>query len=507
MASHQSSTLFYCTICSKPYAKESSYKRHVAYCIRTQNRPRVRMRSCRACSLAKSKCNFETPCLRCTTKGVDCIYERQAQRRAPKEASSPETSDSRESSNDGQAILCGGCPIFPTVDLNPGTGIASLDDWPTSNTDTDSSIFPPGGAILPTEDLGPHQFLPFDSTLTPSMKLDLLINGYDDEVTLTHFFNRCPERASECYAALNWFSMSRDEYLLSQGITPPHPSQLNQNALAVRPMSDPLAQHNAALILQAIRSFPRMMTRRRSFPPFVHPHWNEVPLGKDKVENKSLLNCMNIAKSFSSMTYEGKKNLWDLIRSEEYRFVEQINDVGPKELLYSIQAMCIYILIRFLDHHQDNKNALQMLLSFQVLCTKFRTLVAEPFSTHELTNPSGTWNDWIFAESRRRMCILWFLMDRVVSVTTGIACDTTAGYRDLPLPSHRSLWEAQSQEAWQSEYIAVYNNSSPSPNRFGDLIDAHKHQDNPGSMQLLDSWNTGIDGIGYMLNLAIAMVD
>ncbi|KAI1469905.1 uncharacterized protein F4812DRAFT_469937 [Daldinia caldariorum] len=68
-------TIRFCNLCNKPISTESAYKRHVAYCRRTQDRPKKRRRSCRECHSAKAKCSFETECARCKARGLDCVYE------------------------------------------------------------------------------------------------------------------------------------------------------------------------------------------------------------------------------------------------------------------------------------------------------------------------------------------------------------------------------------------------------------------------------------------------
>jgi hypothetical protein len=82
-----------CGFCRKPFLKgcsrvtftlrfpivdlflETSYKRHVLYCRRTQHRPRTRARACRACNLAKVKCNLQSRCSRCLSKNLQCVYD------------------------------------------------------------------------------------------------------------------------------------------------------------------------------------------------------------------------------------------------------------------------------------------------------------------------------------------------------------------------------------------------------------------------------------------------
>ncbi|KAI2602207.1 hypothetical protein GGR54DRAFT_634177 [Hypoxylon sp. NC1633] len=67
----------FCSVCSKPIATESAYKRHISYCRRRKNCPAKRPRSCRECYSAKSKCSFELECTRCKSKGLRCVYEKR----------------------------------------------------------------------------------------------------------------------------------------------------------------------------------------------------------------------------------------------------------------------------------------------------------------------------------------------------------------------------------------------------------------------------------------------
>lgn len=104
------------------------------------------------------------------------------------------------------------------------------------------------------------------------------------------------------------------------------------------------------------------------------------------------------------------------------------------------------------------------------------------------------------------MTIIWFLLDRIISVSTGIPCGSSQAFRDLPLPCTKTLWEARTYSGWESEYVAVYSNSAPRLHRFGDLIDANKGVEEPFDLQLIDTWNAGIDNLGGLVNLALAMV-
>lgn len=90
-------------------------------------------------------------------------------------------------------------------------------------------------------------------------------------------------------------------------------------------MSDPVAQNNATIILQALRSYPQIMIRRETFPPFIHPRWNDISASTKTISSKSLSTCMTIAKSFYSIPSEARSGMWDIIQSEEERFTDEVS--------------------------------------------------------------------------------------------------------------------------------------------------------------------------------------
>jgi hypothetical protein len=104
------------------------------------------------------------------------------------------------------------------------------------------------------------------------------------------------------------------------------------------------------------------------------------------------------------------------------------------------------------------------------------------------------------------MAIIWFLMGRVVGLTTGIQCSTAEDCRSLPLPSSRAVWEARSYTAWENEYINFYHKEPQDMKTYGDLMDAHERSDDARCVEMIDNWNASVDGVGYMMNLAMPII-
>lgn len=73
----------------------------------------------------------------------------------------------------------------------------------------------------------------------------------------------------------------------------------------------------ARLVYQMVISFPQMMLRRQTFPPFIHPHW------QDQYLPEALATCMSIAQLFASRTPETQSFLWRTIDAEERQFLDE----------------------------------------------------------------------------------------------------------------------------------------------------------------------------------------
>jgi hypothetical protein len=86
-----------------------------------------------------------------------------------------------------------------------------------------------------------------------------------------------------------------------------------------------------------------------------------------------------------------------------------------------------------------------------------------------------------------------------------MTCDATNSYRNLPLPGPKSLWEASTRSAWETEYEASRFQTSGLVT-LGDLIDLQQSDYTPSNARRLDTWNAGVDSSGSLLNLVGTMV-
>ena len=101
---------------------------------------------------------------------------------------------------------------------------------------------------------------------------------------------------------------------------------------------------------------------------------------------------------------------------------------------------------------------------------------------------------------------MWLLIAQTVQIKIGIPCDTFEGFRDIPLSSPKSLWEARTRSVWKSEYEVYKTMPRIGLDCLGDLIDACKQSDISSNKLKLDAWNAIADNLGILLNLGAAII-
>jgi len=227
----------------------------VSYCCRAQNRPTPRRRSCRACNAAKAKCSFGSPCSRCLTKGLECLYGHSI---AILSASSGETnmgdrSSLAESSRDQDALL--------------------------------------GQSLLSADILGGPYGNAGLRGVTRGSSLAIDQASYVWEASID-------SQTDGCRDSMEFGCLTR--------LRKPHL----------------VAEHDAGLIVDALCAIPGQMTRRETFPCFIHPHWNRnMP--------ESLTICMHLAQTFASRSQDIKPFLWRSILAEQRRVMQQVSRYRP----------------------------------------------------------------------------------------------------------------------------------------------------------------------------------
>lgn len=81
-------------------------------------------------------------------------------------------------------------------------------------------------------------------------------------------------------------------------------------------------------------------------------------------------------------------------------------------------------------------------------------------------------------------------------------CATTEQPWTLPLPAPKLQWEATSRDSWLHEIGLGISTITT----FGELVSSKNRRTESKYAEILDTWNSSSDNLGYLLNLAANMV-
>lgn len=281
----------------------STLKRHGYYCrSRRAAVPTTRPRSCISCALRKARCDTKRPgCSTCIAKAIQCQYPAKTPRSTGQKiqhgdnepierrttvhllvADSPSAENSQDASNDGDII-----PDNAPVILD-----AALADIGGDYLDWDNPQINFADFLDPRLNFGTIQYSP--SGLSPS----------DNWISSTSQTVHIPQSTFASYMSI-----------------PKQPSTTIRSLIR-RPKVSTAEQRTANLILHTLKSYPLMMLRHGSLPPFIHPR-----LISSEAENNNmepLTNCICLMHMISSGVRGGRKLYWKNVQMECERLCEDV---------------------------------------------------------------------------------------------------------------------------------------------------------------------------------------
>jgi hypothetical protein len=103
-------------------------------------------------------------------------------------------------------------------------------------------------------------------------------------------------------------------------------SRYNVRALILRPKMRLGGQRTANLILHTLKSYPQMMLRHNTLPPFIHPR-----LIASDFDMEPLTNCISLVHMIRAGAQGSRKLFWKNVRLECERFCEDVSCVCTSE--------------------------------------------------------------------------------------------------------------------------------------------------------------------------------
>lgn len=246
----------------------STLKRHGYYCRARRNGTTIRPRSCTSCARRKEGCDHRRPkCSRCITRDVACYYP----------ANESKSSGSRSNKRHDSLIQ-------------------QRNETPRSAEDSPSISSRQGAS----NSLG-------DPSLDDT--LDILDMSF-------------PGLEAHDYV---WDDLQINQYFHSPPSSIPRPPSSSVRKLVQRPRLNPGSQRTTKLILHTLKSYPLMMLRHNTLPPFIHPNL----VYTDNTQMEALTNCISLVHMISSGIQGSRKLFWNNVRWECERFTGEVFCIIP----------------------------------------------------------------------------------------------------------------------------------------------------------------------------------
>ncbi|KAI0111123.1 hypothetical protein GGR51DRAFT_508952 [Nemania sp. FL0031] len=503
-----------CGQCNKPFDKQSTLKRHIYYCRSRKTGNSTRSRSCIPCARGKTACDNSRPhCSRCVAKSLHCYYPGNAaisigapgtpgaHRRSDGMVIEPSVVTPASSSTAESPPVPGAQEVDGTAD-----NMGLLDELDITVPDLGDAHMEWDGANMGFAEFFNTQVI--GSYLSPTSPP--LISQSRNPALPTHQTTQQPQQ-------------QQHPFFSPQPSIPPTPNSTIRT-LVRRPKMQAGAQRISNLILHTLKSYPLMIPHYNTLPPFIHP----ITVASD-VEDphmEPLTNCLSLTHMIKSRAQGSRKLFWKNVRLECERLSNEHEKLHKWELLAAMQALSIYILIRLDEGETDYNN-------FDFLIVKTFIAIAKQLGHADVKCQKQcgicndglklSWKEWIFRESRRRLAIIYRVVNMLIYFEPAAMCDMPTEFILAPLPARKGLWEAADEFSWMTESqrnpgiqvsfaLAADGEIVELDERRLSCSDAWLSYEStdaklaPRSIASWDEWCAGIDGLGGLVMLAASLI-
>ncbi|KAH8434260.1 uncharacterized protein LDX57_011898 [Aspergillus melleus] len=500
MASDQVSILS-CPLCGKAFERSSTLKRHGYYC-RTRNGVQPpRARACVSCVSTKTRCDNARPaCSRCSTKGLHCRYPARAIRAAEMNRTRmPSTTEQQQPA-----------PAFDPMPSSIAQASALLD----LASDIDGVAYGPALSSWP-----PQETLGFDPCFGAWDDTDWQFLLSSPAVANTGLYSSSFSQTTGADSETP--SSSSDNRLDPQGVTTaesqiPRLPTYDMPSILRRQHADAGTERVSQIILQTLKSYPLMMIRQKSPPPFLHPSLLAASTPDETADSlEPWHNCMNLVYMANSKIKGSRRLFWRNVQAECERFCQRYFELDRWELLATMQALAIYVIMRIDETTEESQQDAEIdgLLLRAVTAVAIQFLAVD-FRSSSCSTPHTAWKNWILEESGRRLCVLFKVISMLVSFEPAKMCKAVGDVILAPLPAQKQLWEAPDYKVWkrdgetesgaQMEFGLTKNGQLV---RLGGDAAATAAITRGDDITIeWNEWCSGMDGIGNLVMLAASMM-
>lgn len=211
------------------------------------------------------------------------------------------------------------------------------------------------------------------------------------------------------------------------------------------------------LIIQMLCAFPEKRMTKDSHPSFIHHSMFDRSTNVLNIEDPLII-CRTIAQRFTCRKESQTSSLWDDIFIEQARTYDNRAAFDKWLTLSGAQAVTVYLLMlategeNVLNYYPNLPVAL--LFTLGILFGELNKMVDGFQASKDAFGNSPAWDEWIFAESKLRTAMVYFMMAQHFKLYFGLPCDRDEDYtfEEIDLPASKALWEAKDSASWQQEY-------------------------------------------------------
>ncbi|KAI0401292.1 hypothetical protein F4802DRAFT_580785 [Xylaria palmicola] len=285
---------------------------------------------------------------------------------------------------------------------------------------------------------------------------------------------------------------------------------------AIELRTDVRHQASIMFLLENLRGLPHSLSRRETFPPFVHGQWHvpELP--------ETLANCVRISQLWlvKNNSPRDTERFHLALSEEKRRLMHQLSTATRQELAASIVVQNAYLVFAALEN--DLPQAGDALCGTEMYREDIEWITSTarqcfaydhygPFNIDNLGDPNETWEEFIYAESRRRCALLFFIASRVIDLRCGAHCPPIVGHRGLSLPAPEALWNARTERDWEAARAEIRERyrdplHHTTLRTIGDLIDSRACASDPDRSRDVSNWLAACDKLGLIVMVASTMV-
>lgn len=276
---------------------ESALRRHGYYCRSRGAGSVTRTRSCVPCARGKTRCDNSRPeCSRCTAKAIECRYPANT---------TPKLKESRTQHSD--EVPTEGRLMLPSL----VAGSPFAENHPEASNDGGMTF---DSALVMSE----PDFTSFEGQHIDWDDLDMnfpkFVNPQTNDEIVQCASTGSPSIVCRPTPSINQ-TIQVQQSVFSPAISIPAVPMIHTlRSLVQRPRRETGAQKIANLIHNTLKSYPLMILRHNTVPPFIHPRLLSFDVENNDME--PLNNCLSLMRMISGGNQGSRKLFWKNVRLE-----------------------------------------------------------------------------------------------------------------------------------------------------------------------------------------------